>query len=109
MCGIVGYVGRNEAVPILLDGLRRLEYRGYDSAGVALMHAGELEVTRSTDRLAGLETKLERSTAMPSLLARAPVTRVGRRTDRLRKRTPTRTRAWTAKLPSFITGSSKTS
>ena len=37
MCGIVGYVGRSEAAPILLDGLRRLEYRGYDSAGVAIV------------------------------------------------------------------------
>jgi len=41
MCGIVGYVGRDEALPIVLEGLRRLEYRGYDSAGVALLD-GEL-------------------------------------------------------------------
>ncbi|HEX2878963.1 MAG TPA: glutamine--fructose-6-phosphate transaminase (isomerizing) [Polyangiaceae bacterium] len=58
MCGIVGYVGTQSASPILLDGLRRLEYRGYDSAGVALHVTGNVEVTRSTGRLVGLESKL---------------------------------------------------
>ena len=38
MCGIVSYFGKKDAVPILIDGLKRLEYRGYDSAGIALMH-----------------------------------------------------------------------
>ena len=42
MCGIVGYVGQQEAAPILLDGLRRLEYRGYDSAGIAVCGDGQL-------------------------------------------------------------------
>ena len=40
MCGIVGYVGPQDAAPILLEGLGRLEYRGYDSAGIAVLHAG---------------------------------------------------------------------
>ena len=40
MCGIVGYIGKKDAYPILIKGLRRLEYRGYDSAGVALLNAG---------------------------------------------------------------------
>ncbi len=54
MCGIVGYVGPAEAAPILLDGLRRLEYRGYDSAGVALGNKGSLEIRRSVGRIQNL-------------------------------------------------------
>src|SRR5213596_4307674 len=54
MCGIVGYVGRAEAAPILLDGLRRLEYRGYDSAGVAVVDRGHLESRKCAGRIAAL-------------------------------------------------------
>jgi glucosamine--fructose-6-phosphate aminotransferase (isomerizing) len=54
MCGIVGYVGRAEAAPILLDGLRRLEYRGYDSAGVAVINRGHLETRKCAGRIAAL-------------------------------------------------------
>ena len=43
MCGIVSYFGKKDAVPILIDGLKRLEYRGYDSAGIALMHDGAIK------------------------------------------------------------------
>ena len=61
MCGIMGYVGAQNAAPILLDGLRRLEYRGYDSAGVALQYEdGSVEVTRAAGRLVGLEGKLRK-------------------------------------------------
>ena len=54
MCGIVGYVGRAEAAPILLDGLRRLEYRGYDSAGVAIVDRDHVETRKCAGRIAGL-------------------------------------------------------
>jgi glutamine---fructose-6-phosphate transaminase (isomerizing) len=57
MCGIVGYVGRDEALPIILEGLRRLEYRGYDSAGVALLDGG-LAVVKKAGRLDELEREL---------------------------------------------------
>ena len=55
MCGIVGYVGKEQAAPILLDGLQRLEYRGYDSAGVAVFGPAGLQVKKSKGRLAGAE------------------------------------------------------
>ncbi len=55
MCGIVGYIGSKDVVPVLIDGLRRLEYRGYDSAGVAVVHDGEVELRRSAGKLSRLE------------------------------------------------------
>ncbi len=55
MCGIVGYVGPKPVLPILIEGLRRLEYRGYDSAGVALVHDGQLDIRRSAGKLSRLE------------------------------------------------------
>ena len=55
MCGIIGYLGNKDVVPVLFDGLRRLEYRGYDSAGIALARGGHIEVRRSAGKLAQLE------------------------------------------------------
>ena len=55
MCGIIGYNGVNNATPILIEGLKRLEYRGYDSAGIAILHGEELAVKRSAGKLENLE------------------------------------------------------
>ncbi len=55
MCGIVGYIGRQDACPILIEGLKRLEYRGYDSAGVALLNEGRIEIIKKVGRLHQLE------------------------------------------------------
>jgi glucosamine--fructose-6-phosphate aminotransferase (isomerizing) len=58
MCGIVGYIGGQQAYPILIDGLRKLEYRGYDSAGVALLDDDQVEIMKSVGRLHKLEEKV---------------------------------------------------
>jgi glutamine---fructose-6-phosphate transaminase (isomerizing) len=59
MCGIVGYVGLKQCAPILVEGLRRLEYRGYDSAGLAVQFAGRIELLRAVGKLANLEAALK--------------------------------------------------
>ncbi|MEO5741500.1 MAG: glutamine--fructose-6-phosphate transaminase (isomerizing) [Vicinamibacterales bacterium] len=59
MCGIVGYIGPKPVVPVLLDGLRKLEYRGYDSAGVAVVENGHVEVRRSAGKLINLENSIQ--------------------------------------------------
>ena len=59
MCGIVGYVGDAEALPILIEGMKKLEYRGYDSAGVAVVSEGEISVVRKAGQIVNLERELE--------------------------------------------------
>jgi len=59
MCGIVGYIGCSEALPVLMDGLRRLEYRGYDSAGVAILNGGSIAVRKSVGRIENLAKTIQ--------------------------------------------------
>src|SRR5258706_73308 len=61
MCGIVGYIGPKEVVPVVIEGLRKLEYRGYDSAGIAVVNDGKLEVRRAPGKLRNLEETLKKS------------------------------------------------
>lgn len=67
MCGIVGYIGENQAGPILLDGLSKLEYRGYDSAGIAVYDGNEIKMTKSTGRLKVLEELTHGGETMPGM------------------------------------------
>lgn len=62
MCGIVGYVGPRETAKVLIDGLRRLEYRGYDSAGIAVFHQGKVEIRRKEGKLNKLEELVRKET-----------------------------------------------
>ncbi|MCL2839969.1 MAG: glutamine--fructose-6-phosphate transaminase (isomerizing) [Defluviitaleaceae bacterium] len=62
MCGIIGYAGDESAVPIIVDGLKKLEYRGYDSAGIAVFTKDSFKVVKQKGRLVGLEERLENTT-----------------------------------------------
>src|SRR6186713_2764063 len=59
MCGIIGYIGDKQVLPVLIDGLRRLEYRGYDSAGVAVVRDGSVTLRRSAGKLSNLEEVID--------------------------------------------------
>ncbi len=68
MCGIVGYVGKEQAAPIILDGLSKLEYRGYDSAGMAVFDGKNIRIEKSAGRLKVLEELTHDGASMPGLL-----------------------------------------
>ena len=67
MCGIVEYIGPNNAVPILLKGLKRLEYRGYDSAGISLMENGRIRTIKKSGKVSVLENLILKSNATGSI------------------------------------------
>jgi glucosamine--fructose-6-phosphate aminotransferase (isomerizing) len=103
MCGIIGYIGSKDVVPVLIEGLRRLEYRGYDSAGVAVVHNGAIDLRRSAGKLSNLE----------QVIGIDPITgdygtRAGRRTAVRPRKTPTRTATARARSLSSTTASSRT-
>ena len=68
MCGIVGYIGTEQAAPILLDGLSKLEYRGYDSAGIAVYDGENIEMKKSTGRLKVLTELTHGGATMPGTI-----------------------------------------
>ncbi len=68
MCGIVAYVGSKQCQNLMLEGLKRLEYRGYDSSGIATMHQGKIKVVKTVGRVANLEDKLEEVGGLPGTI-----------------------------------------
>src|SRR3954465_10794931 len=110
MCGIVGYVGYKPAQDVLLGGLEKLEYRGYDSAGISLMEDGELRSVRAVGNLSKLR---EAVASLPPARAPSPsrsrpappasATPAGPRMAASARRTPTRTSTWTTASTSSST------
>ena len=79
MCGIVGYVGHRDCTDVLVSALTKLEYRGYDSAGIAVFEDGKIAVAKAKGRLSDLTAKMERE-GRPKV-TQASVTRAGRRME----------------------------
>ena len=65
MCGIVGYIGTCQAAPVLLDGLSKLEYRGYDSAGIAVYDGNKIQMQKAMGRLKVLEEMTQNGATLP--------------------------------------------
>ena len=65
MCGIAGYIGKQQAAPIILDGLSKLEYRGYDSAGIAVFDGQKIHMEKAVGRLRVLDEKINHGALLP--------------------------------------------
>lgn len=66
MCGIAGYIGKQQAAPIILDGLSKLEYRGYDSAGIAVFDGQKIHMEKAVGRLRVLDEKIDHGALLPA-------------------------------------------